>query len=189
MEHYRLIRSTRVAVRVMCVVALVICFISSSVVYAGDAVSISGDIVATALPAAAFVVSLKEKDHEGTWQFVKAVLISQSSVHVLKRTIDRTRPNGGRYSFPSGHTSSAFLGPGFVHLRYGFKYAWPMYVAAGYVGFTRVESDNHYETDIAAGAAISILTCLLIVRPYVPNVEVTPMISSGILGCRMTIKI
>ena len=130
--------------RVTCVVALVICFTSSSAVYAGDAVEISGDIIASVLPAVAFVASLTEKDHEGTWQFVKAVLVSQGSVHVLKRTIDRTRPDGGRYSFPSGHTSGAFLGPSFIHMRYGFKYAWPMYVAAGYVGFTRVDSDSHY---------------------------------------------
>ncbi len=173
----------------MCAVVLMASISASSAVFAGDAVATSGDIIATVLPVVAFAASLKEKDPEGTWQFVKTVLISQSLVHVLKRTIDRTRPNGGRYSFPSGHTSSAFLGPGFIHLRYGLKYAWPMYVAAGYVGYTRVESDNHYETDIVAGAAISILTCLVIVNPYVPDVEATPVISSGILGCRITIKI
>lgn len=175
--------------RLICVLVFMVSMTAPLTVHAADAIERSGDVLALALPVAAFAASLTENDREGTWQFVKAGLISQGVVHTLKRTIDRSRPDGGRHSFPSGHTSSAFVGAGFVHMRYGLKYAWPMYIAAGYVGFTRVDSNRHHQTDIAAGAAISMLTCVLIVSPYLPGIEATPVISAGTCGLRIALKI
>jgi hypothetical protein len=39
-------------------------------------------------------------------------------------------------SFPSGHTSAAFIGPTFIHQRYGFVQAIPLYMLASFVGYT-----------------------------------------------------
>ena len=30
--------------------------------------------------------------------------------HTIKRVVNKERPNGGDFSFPSGHTSAAFTG-------------------------------------------------------------------------------
>lgn len=75
----------------------------------------------------------------------------------LKYAVNETRPNGGPRSFPSGHTSIAFSGAEFIRKEYGWKWAAPAYAAAGFVGWSRVESKQHYVHDVLAGAALGIL--------------------------------
>lgn len=75
----------------------------------------------------------------------------------LKYTVDETRPNGEPHSFPSGHTSMAFTGAEFIRKQYGWGWGTPAYLAAGFVGWSRVETDHHYWRDVVAGAAIGIL--------------------------------
>ena len=62
-------------------------------------------------------------------------------MHSLKRITNKERPNGGDYSFPSGHTSAAFTGAGFIEKRYGLKVGIPAYILASYVGWSRVYSN------------------------------------------------
>lgn len=83
----------------------------------------------------------------------RSVLLTQG----LKYVVDETRPNGGRHSFPSGHTSFAFAGAEFIRKEYGWGWGIPAYATAGFVGWSRVESHQHYARDVLAGAAIGIL--------------------------------
>lgn len=76
----------------------------------------------------------------------------------LKFAVDEKRPNGGSHSFPSGHTSFAFTGAEFIRKEYGWKWGIPAYLLAGYVGYSRVESNAHYTHDVLAGALIGILS-------------------------------
>jgi membrane-associated phospholipid phosphatase len=75
----------------------------------------------------------------------------------LKYSINETRPNGEPRSFPSGHTSIAFTGAEFIRKEYGWRWAAPAYVAAGFVGWSRVEAKKHYVHDVLAGAALGVL--------------------------------
>ena len=75
----------------------------------------------------------------------------------LKYSMNETRPNGGPRSFPSGHTSMAFTGAEFIRREYSWRWAIPAYLAAGFVGWSRVEARNHYAHDVVAGAALGIL--------------------------------
>jgi membrane-associated phospholipid phosphatase len=75
----------------------------------------------------------------------------------LKYSIDETRPNGQSRSFPSGHTSIAFTGAEFIRKEYGWRWAAPAYIAAGFVGFSRVEAKKHYVHDVVTGAALGVL--------------------------------
>jgi membrane-associated phospholipid phosphatase len=152
---------------------------------AQETVQTIGDVLAVALPASAGIATLALKDYHGTRQFLGAFVVSQGTVYLLKHVIDRERPDGGRYSFPSGHSASAFLGAGFVHRRYGFKYAWPMYALATFVGWSRVYSDKHYTGDVIAGAAISVGTCWLLVKPRPSPVQVSPAAISDGYGIRL----
>jgi membrane-associated phospholipid phosphatase len=76
----------------------------------------------------------------------------------LKEVTDETRPNGEPDSFPSGHTSIVFAGAEFLRKQYGWSWGVPAYLAAGFVGWSRVYTDHHYTHDVIAGAAIGILS-------------------------------
>lgn len=76
----------------------------------------------------------------------------------LKYAIDADRPNGGGQSFPSGHTAAAFMGAEFIRKEYGWWWGAPAYAAASWVGYTRVESNNHYWRDVLGGAALGVLS-------------------------------
>lgn len=80
------------------------------------------------------------------------------ATYALKYAIDAERPNGGGQSFPSGHTAAAFMGAEFIRKEYGWWWGAPAYAAATWVGYTRVESRNHYWRDVVGGAVVGILS-------------------------------
>lgn len=84
----------------------------------------------------------------------RGLLISYGLVGAIKLGVNRTRPNGEDYSFPSGHTVGAFTTAGVVSRRYG---AWAGGIAVGLglaTGMGRMEDSKHYASDVAAGATI-----------------------------------
>ncbi|MDR1980544.1 MAG: phosphatase PAP2 family protein [Tannerellaceae bacterium] len=82
-------------------------------------------------------------------------------VHGLKKVVDKPRPDGAPYAFPSGHTANAFLG---AHLAWKeFKDSNPVlaysgYVAAAAVGGMRLYKNRHWVSDVVAGAGFGILS-------------------------------
>lgn len=83
---------------------------------------------------------------------------TELATYSLKYSVDSERPNGSGQSFPSGHTSIAFAGAEFIRKEYGWWWGAPSYLAASYVGWSRVETKNHWTSDVLAGAAIGILS-------------------------------
>lgn len=83
---------------------------------------------------------------------------TELATYTLKYSIDAERPDGGGQSFPSGHTSMAFAGAEFIRKQYGWWWGAPSYLAASYVGWSRIETRNHWTRDVLAGAAIGILS-------------------------------
>lgn len=85
-------------------------------------------------------------------------------VNGLKYSVDRTRPNGGHGSFPSGHTATAFMGATLLAHEYGHKSIW--FPIAGYsvataTGVMRILNNKHYASDVLVGAAIGIASAEL----------------------------
>ncbi len=72
----------------------------------------------------------------------------------IKGIVNRKRPDGTPYSYPSGHTSTAFTSAGVLYHHFGARVGIPAYIAASYVGLSRLQENKHYVTDIAAGAII-----------------------------------
>ena len=54
----------------------------------------------------------------------------------------------------------------FLRRRYGWEYGVPAYALAGFVGYSRVESREHYPHDVLAGAAIGFISSYVFTRPY-----------------------
>ena len=133
---------------------------------AADTTEQAGDIVAALLTASAVGVTAVNHDGEGFLQYGQSALLSTGATVVLKYTIEEERPNGKDHSFPSLHTSFSFTAAEYMRKRYGWEYGLPAYAAASFVGYSRVESDNHYWHDVLAGAAIGIASSYLFSESY-----------------------
>lgn len=130
-------------------------------------VETAGDILLFTVPAAAFGTTLILKDKKGSWQFTKAFLTNAAVTYGLKVALNKPRPfNNGDNAFPSGHTSTTFQGASFIHRRYGFKYSIPVYLAAGFTAFSRIDAQKHDGWDLLAGAVVGIGSTYLFTTPY-----------------------
>lgn len=150
--------------------------IHSASLFAADTIETAGDITQVALPVAAIGATIYYKDKPGFYQFAYAGLTTVATVQALKYSVYRERPNGHPKSFPSGHTAAAFVGAGFLQMRYGWAYGVPAYLLAGFTGYSRVESKNHWTSDVIAGAAIGIGTNLIFTSKYSNNLNMTPYV-------------
>ena len=127
----------------------------SQAALAADNFERAGDWVQVALPMTAWGLSYTRDDDEGFMQFSKSFFTTMLATQVLKQGVNETRPDGGHRSFPSGHTSASFSGASFLQRRYGSTYGLPAYIAATFVGWSRIESNRHYPHDVLAGAALA----------------------------------
>ena len=126
------------------------------------------------LPLTALGISLIKGDMKGSVQFLESFALETGVVIGMKRLINRTRPNGRLYSFPSGHTAVSFMSSTYLWKRYGWEYGLPSTLLAAYVGYSRFGTDEpvHYFSDVIAGAAIGIGSSWLFTRKYKSDLEI-----------------
>lgn len=88
--------------------------------------------------------------------------IASAVVLPVKKLTNELRPDGSNnLSFPSGHTSLAFVSAEFLRMEY--KDVSPWYGIAGYAiaattGYLRMYNNEHWFSDIVAGAGVGILS-------------------------------
>lgn len=100
-----------------------------------------------------------------SYDLFAATTVNFLYTETLKRTIDRTRPNGlNNKSFPSGHTSNAFAWATVIDHHFGTKLGLPMYAFATLVAGSRIHRGSHFLSDVVAGAAIGFITARSVVR-------------------------
>lgn len=99
---------------------------------------------------------------------IAASMVASSALTIgLKYGVNRTRPfvtypdiqqrdpHAGPYSFPSGHTSSAFaLATSLTFCYQKWYVALPAFAWAVTVGYSRMRLGVHFPTDVLAGAII-----------------------------------
>ncbi len=85
-----------------------------------------------------------------------SLLVSWGVVWALKVGVGAERPNGGRYSFPSGHTASAFAVAPILTEYYGWKVGVAAHALAVSTALARMEERRHYLADVLFGAAIGL---------------------------------
>jgi len=89
---------------------------------------------------------------------VRAQMINAAITQGLKVAAGRLRPDGGRFSLPSGHASSSFATATVLQRRFGWKIGAPAYAMATYVAASRLQENKHYLSDVILGAAIGIVS-------------------------------
>lgn len=115
----------------------------------------------------------------------------------VKRLSKVIRPDSSnRLSFPSGHTTQAFISAEF--LRQEYKHHSPWYGVAGYAvaigtGYLRMYNNKHWLNDVIAGAGVGILSTRIsywlypklkntFLKKFKGNTMVAPTYQNGAVG-------
>src|SRR6185295_15286968 len=85
---------------------------------------------------------------------IRAEIVDEVLVQGIKVSVRRTRPNGGTYSFPSGHAAATFAFAAVIERHLGYRFAWPTVAIATYVATSRLHDNVHYLSDVAFGAGV-----------------------------------
>jgi membrane-associated phospholipid phosphatase len=104
---------------------------------------------------------------------IEAQLLNGAFTQGLKYAVNRDRPDGGRYSFPSGHASATFVTATVLRYRYGWKAGIPAYAVGVYVGAARVGERQHYLSDVVFGAALGTVAGRAVALAHNPRVRLT----------------
>lgn len=108
----------------------------------------------------------------------------------LKYAVNRGRPDGSPYGFPSGHASCAFATAGAIRARFGPW--WGLLSAAGatYVAISRLQENVHYLSDVTAGAVLGTYVAYRIThRPaQVGRAQVLPWIDAETRGIVVAVQ-
>ena len=89
---------------------------------------------------------------------LRAQFMSQALTAAIKVSVQRDRPDGTSYSFPSGHTSVTFASATVLQRHFGWKVGVPAYGLATYVAASRINERRHFLSDVTFGAAIGLLS-------------------------------
>lgn len=86
-----------------------------------------------------------------------ATILMTAVTQGTKHLVNEQRPSGGKHSFPSGHSATAFMGAELLRQDYGPWVGAAGYVVASGVGVMRILNGRHWLNDVVAGAGIGIL--------------------------------
>jgi membrane-associated phospholipid phosphatase len=117
----------------------------------------TGDVAEIVMPCVTTAIILIKNDFLILPHWITAGVLTGLSVNLLKYTLPLKRPNGGKHSFPSGHTATVFVSACFLVFRYGWHFGIFMLLMASFVGFSRIYSHSHYLHDVVAGALIGLV--------------------------------
>lgn len=91
-----------------------------------------------------------------------ALALSAGLVKTFKLSIDESRPDGkGEDSFPSGHSSLAFVGATILHREFGHHSPWISiggYATATTAQLLRLKHNRHWAHDTFIGAGIGVVS-------------------------------
>lgn len=89
---------------------------------------------------------------------LEAFFLNQVFTYALKFSVQRERPDASNHlSFPSSHTSNAFTLATVTESFFGPWYGVPAYLLAGAIAFSRIDSNQHFASDTAAGALLGMM--------------------------------
>ncbi|MCK9420850.1 MAG: phosphatase PAP2 family protein [Nitrospirae bacterium] len=171
-------------------VAILAIFVLHAATAAADSRSrlqAAGDIITDLLPLAALGTAYFKGDSDGGKQWLRDTVLHEVLYTGLVLGFNETslgkRPNGGPYSFPSGHAGFVFAQAGFLQERYGWRYGAPALLLAATVSYIRVDIRKHHWRDVIAGGALGYGCAWLTVTPL-NAIHLAPIIGPDWLGIR-----
>ncbi len=168
---------------------ILIAGLNSWVCHAGTGKEKQADVLMLALPASAYLLTLNERDKQGTWALTKSLGLTAAATLALNSIVDKDSPNGSSNdAFPSGHAAIAFSSAAFIQKRYGSRPGIPAYLVASYVGWLRVETDDHDSADVIAGAAVGIISSYLLTRAFDDKVRAAAWADDKSAGLQVQVR-
>jgi membrane-associated phospholipid phosphatase len=138
------------------------------------------------------LLSGDDRFQDAAFTSVEAVVFAMTVTGLLKVATGRARPYqdlgpgsfeplSGRYSFPSGHSATAFalLTPWFLY--YPGPATAGLLVLAGATAFSRMVTNRHWLSDVVVGSAIGSATAYALSRRHVRvgGLRVTPGLAAN----------
>jgi len=120
-----------------------------------------------------YLSAVHERDvrqHALSKTMIEALLVTNLSTLGLKIGMDDRAPNGEKYGWPSGHTSSSVCFAAVMQEYYGWKAGVPLYLLAGYTAASRLEDREHDLSDLVFGAALGWVVGHSVVKGELPQV-------------------
>lgn len=113
------------------------------------------------------------------YDLTRGLFLTYGVTSAGKLVFERTRPNGDPYSFPSGHTATAFTTAGVLSRHYG-----PWGTAAGVslgvlTALGRMEENKHYASDVVAGATIGWIIGRTVAREHQKDESAWQLVPAG----------
>ncbi len=113
------------------------------------------------------IAGVKSKNHwfDQTKYLIISNLLIAGITHELKFAAGKRRPNGGKRSFPSGHTALAFTNATVMCNEFidsSPALAYSGYLFSATTGIFRMVNNKHWLSDMMVGAGIGILVTNLV---------------------------
>ncbi len=138
---------------------------------------------AIAILTVLFLLIWKKYRHVGMTAFASLAAEFVLVNVLLKNMVQRTRPyvveeellllgdRPGDFSFPSGHTGSAFAVAIVVYLCMPRRFGIPALVIAALIALSRIYNGAHYPTDVLGAVVIAVLTGVLAWKLVYPKAK------------------
>ena len=94
------------------------------------------------------------KQHEVSKKLTQALAVNGVTTLLLKASANTRGPDGDRFAWPSGHTSSAFTVAAVVNEYYGPLAGIPSLALAGLIGYQRIDARSHDLSDVIFGGML-----------------------------------
>ncbi len=101
--------------------------------------------------------SMDDKTYEVGKTLFSALMINGMTVIIGQAAHADRGPNGRYGTMPSGHTSSSFVLASVMHQAYGHLVGVPLYALATFNGWQRVDSREHYLSDVIMGGVLGLV--------------------------------
>lgn len=117
----------------------------------------------------------------------QAQLLGEVMTVGIKQAVQRPRPEGSGYSFPSGHTTVSFASATVLQKHLGWRAGVPAYAVASYVAASRIQAKRHNLSDVAFGAALGIIAGRTVSLGHSYGLAMSPMSGTGGTGAAFTL--
>jgi membrane-associated phospholipid phosphatase len=110
---------------------------------------------------------------------VRTQILAETLTQGIKVAVQRQRPDGSNFAFPSGHTSITVATATVIQRHFGVVWSLPLYGTAAYVAASRLHDNRHWLSDVVFGMAVGTVAGRTVTRHSQSNYALMPAYTPG----------